>query len=1236
MDPNRVSHARHSRVPLGDATARIINVPGPRRKKSSQSQDSGVNPPNPLRAHPVPSPSPHSASTSRNQAPPAADARVSSAANSSRDGQKRVSHVSTSSGTSIGKRKTHIGPWQLGKTLGKGSAGRVRLARHHLTQEQVAVKILPKNGQHMTQASSLADIDKWDRTQPEFSTEKRMPLSIEREVAILKLIDHPNIMKLYDIWENRSEIYLVLEYIEQGDLFEYINLVGPIPEVETVFYFRQIISALDYCHSFNICHRDLKPENILLSSSGQIKIADFGMAAIQQNPNHRLKTACGSPHYAAPELVSRRGRGYHGATVDVWSVGIILYACLCARLPFDDNDLPTLLAKAKHGAYYEPPELSVGSRNLIRRMLNPEPEERITIAQIWKHEFIVYYDSLDDLNGKRYDDDLDEIRKHGRSTKLLPEDIDVQTLRQLKSMWHMYTEKELAMKLISNEHNDQKLFYWLLFNYREKRLENYVGDLTYSPSDYHHLRPANWTKKYTTLEFPSRYGRTPSRFTVISHVTAEENGVETATDGGTVQSYDPYKSSRVMGESEASHAKITVHRNGSVAKGSTRSKSLKRVKSGSLKSNSTYSRRRIRARPASVATAMKSSRRSIISIKSAEGTAYQRPASRHKRGVSFTHDGKQSISTSHQPANKDSTSSTGGNAVTIQAQSQLPPPRTSTTATIDQDVSIAEAVPIVNVSKAKDTHSYWNDELCQFSDSIAKDCDVAFNSSLLLPDSRLEESVKGSSRAAAGAIGSNNSPTQDMASMATPIHTGPIHKASKSSNRNPGVLETRPLPPAPHPTESVLHEIMMSKKRTDQRKNKPDGPPSYLDRMKTHLDRLAPGDSRKADPDRRAVSAPIYSQYSSRRTRSSVPKSLVYEKKREEQRTTSDPLNGGVPSGQPNRSTRIEHNGLEYLARQENTIRVVTSPSNTKSSARPQETLVVHKRLSKPTPDHVKAQTATIPHRQDKNNSTNPNSSEVERVSYSSPSGPPQKKSSWFKRPSKDRSDSPAQSDSLGFDQEESKPRAQDSTKAADMVPSSKKKSFSFAFWKNSKDQNHMKLLLADTEFDDTPSPEPVRLFSYPVRSPLSGVSPEDVTVRNIEPQQNWLARLFRVKPACEYLCFNIPRRHARQEIAILLKEWRRYGIRDVQVDKDRNIVFGRVGPKNYLNMKEVSFAAEIMTVIEHGKRNPLSIVRLTQERGAASSFHKVVDTMHAVFSVRCLLVVDKQKIKMMVKTLNS
>jgi serine/threonine-protein kinase HSL1, negative regulator of Swe1 kinase len=214
MNSKASSRGHSSRAPLGDATDRAINTSARHGRKSSQSRNAEINP---LRAHPAAtngtrekSRSTHRGTMASNHAsasaaPPAS--RVTTDAKATEEEEKRFSQVSTSSGASSGKRKTHIGPWQLGRTLGKGSAGRVRLARHHLTQQQVAVKILPKHSQNMTQAGSLADIDKWDRKQPEFTLEKRMPLSIEREVAILKLIDHPNIMKLYDIWENRSEMY---------------------------------------------------------------------------------------------------------------------------------------------------------------------------------------------------------------------------------------------------------------------------------------------------------------------------------------------------------------------------------------------------------------------------------------------------------------------------------------------------------------------------------------------------------------------------------------------------------------------------------------------------------------------------------------------------------------------------------------------------------------------------------------------------------------------------------------------------------------------------------------------------------------------------------------------------------------------------------------------------------------------------------------------------------------------
>lgn len=178
---------------------------------------------------------------------------------------------------------------------------------------------------------------------------RTIPFGIEREVVIMKLIEHPNIVNLYDIWENRGELYLVLEYVQGGELFDYVSGNGALPEQEAVRLFRQIVAGLSYCHRFNICHRDLKPENLLLDSNRNIKLADFGMAALQPEGTW-LNTSCGSPHYAAPEVVN--GQQYRGDKADIWSTGIILFAMLNGFLPFDGGSLGKTLSLVKKGEYY--------------------------------------------------------------------------------------------------------------------------------------------------------------------------------------------------------------------------------------------------------------------------------------------------------------------------------------------------------------------------------------------------------------------------------------------------------------------------------------------------------------------------------------------------------------------------------------------------------------------------------------------------------------------------------------------------------------------------------------------------------------------------------------------------------------------------------------------------------------------------------------------------------------------
>lgn len=246
--------------------------------------------------------------------------------------------------------------------------------------------------------------------------------------------------------------YLVLEYVDNGELFEVITSNGRLDEEEAMKYFRQILAAVGYCHSLNICHRDLKPENILLTKEGQIKIADFGMAALHQSPDHRLKTSCGSPHYAAPELI--RGGSYRGDKTDIWSLGIILYATLAGRLPFDTDGsskdwIGPLLAKIKKGQYEMSPEFSDEAANLIWRILQVNPRDRITMSQIWRHPAVRKYDYLDSFGGG-LNPSSPSVKDCGHPV-LRRSDISKEILRHLRSMWHRLSEQQLIDALLNEE-----------------------------------------------------------------------------------------------------------------------------------------------------------------------------------------------------------------------------------------------------------------------------------------------------------------------------------------------------------------------------------------------------------------------------------------------------------------------------------------------------------------------------------------------------------------------------------------------------------------------------------------------------------------------------------------------------------------------------------------------------------------------------------------------------------------
>ncbi|ROW10585.1 hypothetical protein VMCG_01896 [Cytospora schulzeri] len=1227
MDKRKSTHNPGSRAPLGDNFKRGNSVPPKPRLQPLETYENESKENIPVvvvQKEPVARKSKKAAAPSVSQPPVNPRLSVISQASHERHASKRSSHVSVASASTAhsndtsGKLKTHIGPWQLGKTLGKGSSARVRLARHKVTYQSVAVKIISKRTAYLSQAGSIAQLDKVERDLPEEEDGfRRLPVTVEREIAIMKLIEHPNIIKILDVWENRNEIYLILEYCECKDMFSWINKYGPLSEHDAVYVFRQMMCAMEYCHSFNICHRDLKPENILLSEMGEVKIIDFGMAALHQN-DQKLRTSCGSPHYAAPELL--KSKNYRGDKADVWSMGVILFAMLAQRLPFDDPHLPTMLSLSKRAIYTMPEHFSPEAKDLIRRILVTDPEKRISIREMWDHPLIGNYDKLRGF--KEHRKQPVDMRTRSKDAPINPRDIDPQILRQLRAMWHSTDEQDIKSKLLSKGPNDQKLFYHLLVSHRDRLLEDYDPDLTHSASDYHHLRPPAWTTRVSTRQFKT-LGRTPSRFTVISTVADTEAG-------GTVRSYDPYYASRNLAPGQASHAKITVHR-GSLEPGSARSVASGSVPSRMGTGSSSQARRKmnssVRSRTISYAQSQRSSMSSIRS--SRQGTTGLLVKPRHKRGVEFSSIRKGAVPTAQQIRGRSihASASIAGDQTTYNRDNtspQSPKKRTkrdnvNLTGSADD---IRAATPIIG-----------EEEMIQFSNSIAKDCDDAFRSSLICSPSDSSDRNRRSTTPFSIDFG-----TPSIQKTPEPAYTPRI-------SVNP--WDSRPLPPTPP------IELTPSPQRHVDIKLEPQTPQG----LNISLN-VAPLVTPSAN-QRRITSAPAYTLYA----RDSRPLPSIFESpdivNGQPRIVSAPPLRVPAPLPTPN-----DNQSLDFLAANgENTIRIVESPSARRStgSAIIPEPLNVRKKSacsSSQTPESRKVsqdmdvRKKYIFHNQMPDLPEEPATNNRSRSSSNGSSiGPKKKLSTWFRRTSKTSSKCDVNETPDESTVNEDQPRdpaslavppqrfSSTSTGAAppDMVAQPAKKN-SFKFWKNPKGDHRMSIAAPDYEDESNNLDAKHRLpgATSLTQNGHGHGDNGDTVARKIEPRQNWLARLFRVKPAMRYLCLQISRRRARQEVTILLREWRKWGMRDVEVDKERNIVFARVGKKNFLNIKEVNFAVEIITVIEHGKRNHLSIVRFTQEKGAASSFHKVVETMNSVFMGRGLLVQDKRKAKMMIKTLNS
>ncbi|XP_074165311.1 serine/threonine-protein kinase MARK1 isoform X10 [Sminthopsis crassicaudata] len=252
--------------------------------------------------------------------------------------------------TSATDEQPHIGNYRLLKTIGKGNFAKVKLARHVLTGREVAVKIIDKTQLNPTSLQKLF-----------------------REVRIMKILNHPNIVKLFEVIETEKTLYLVMEYASGGEVFDYLVAHGRMKEKEARAKFRQIVSAVQYCHQKCIVHRDLKAENLLLDADMNIKIADFGFSN-EFTIGNKLDTFCGSPPYAAPELF--QGKKYDGPEVDVWSLGVILYTLVSGSLPFDGQNLKELRERVLRGKYRIPFYMSTDCENLLKKLLVLNPIKR--------------------------------------------------------------------------------------------------------------------------------------------------------------------------------------------------------------------------------------------------------------------------------------------------------------------------------------------------------------------------------------------------------------------------------------------------------------------------------------------------------------------------------------------------------------------------------------------------------------------------------------------------------------------------------------------------------------------------------------------------------------------------------------------------------------------------------------------------------------------------------------------
>lgn len=1010
----------------------------------------------------------------------------------------------------------------------------------------------------------------------------------------------------------------MLEHVEGGELYDYVSTNGALPEIEAVLYFRQILSALACCHRFNICHRDLKPENILFDENRNIKLADFGMAALQPD-GHWLNTSCGSPHYASPEIVY--GHRYKGDKADVWSCGIILFAMLTGFLPFDGGDLKTTLNLVKKGEYILPHWLSREAADLIQRILQTSPEDRLTIPEILEHPLLVKYEMHPRfVNVSHAESDSPPLAKYSFSCVTRRQDIDMEIVRSLRTLWHEVTVQQLIDNILNDRANHEKLFYKALLKFRDEQFGNYDAQpLGYSSSDHHHMSRPFLSIAQRRLQansgasgaavVPNISVSVPVGEPVLKETVAGEE----PRSARTAASYDPYRSSNTpLHNPQADFANVTVHRQASnpIINTDSQPPGSNDFCQGSEDEPRGKSQNFLQPDPRSSAACSGSFRRSsLVSFQShssigssrrqklrsssvPRSTGYKRNVSfrhlRHAKGNAALRNGVQQTCSQYSLC-RDSTPELQAKKVKRMSSSPslpTPPPPVRTR----KDHGKASEL---NIAKPRQSYQQWKDDARKVSLELGQICEEAFNRSSV--SSSTPTTGQSSSRETSESPPTSVSAPEIQANADCDTQTAEDKAAEDKAGESP--------------TSYASRELAETRRRLVDHSNvaSADGMSGYLSDVIAHLDRLLATEASAYTNRNKKAEGTVPCAPTTRPGLPSLPP--INEE--------SDTATGTLDTGDSHfRPSKLE----DGPSRRRNTIRVVSpDQSSTHNNLRPlsvrKKTNVLPTLPEHPTdflsgtllensnfeeintPSPITKRTsryyAGLDATGDYDDDKSPRSSEVRSSGET-------RKWSWFKhRPHRDDNEptppTTPSKDNIG----KRRATASVSQGGADKIPKplpTEAENTSKAKAPADRGGKFLRFFGRKKIREGKPAHEIARgskscfaVYSFIGNQPYAKhnqVNDPDETMASIDSaarndlfdsgeydhdhnssarrvSQNWLARFFHVKPASKVLALNVPKGRAKKEVTKILREWKKYGMEGVRLDKKTKVLKARVGELN-------------------------------------------------------------------------